>query len=156
MSPHTRYGFTMGSWRDALSAPAQADIDRLLDTAIRLTQHHLVEASEFDPFAVVVDSEGRLLAVDLDKSGLGKHPDSVTIMSATAAQLRHIASTTRCTALAGNTRLSQEKTDAIEVRIEHREGVALLVLLPYKRPKFGGRIEYGELKAFPSRREVFV
>jgi hypothetical protein len=154
--PPTRYGLVMQSWRDALSAPAQADVDRLLDSAIRLAQQSLAQASEFDPFALVAAVDGRLLAVDLDVSGLGKHPDSVAIMAATAAQLKTLASSARCTALAGNTRLSQEKTDAIEVRIEHREGVALLVLLPYKRPKFGGRIEYGEPRAFPGKREIWV
>jgi hypothetical protein len=145
----------MQSWRDGLSVPAQADVDRLLDSALRLAQQNLVQASEFDPFALIAAVDGRLLAVDLDVSGLGKHPDSVAIMAATAAQLKTLASSARCTALAGNTRLSQEKTDAIEVRIEHREGIALLVLLPYKRPKFGGTIEYGDLKAFPARPEVW-
>jgi hypothetical protein len=145
----------MHSWRDGLSAAAQTDLDRVLDTALGLARRSLAEASEFDPFALVTDVEGRLLAVDLDTSALGKHPDSAAIAHATAAQLKTLTASARCTALTLNTRLSQPRTDALEVRLEHREGAALLVLLPYKRPKFGGRLEFGELKAFPGIPEVW-
>ncbi|MDF1478549.1 hypothetical protein PYV02_05560 [Leifsonia sp. H3M29-4] len=146
----------MHSWRDALSAAAQADIDRLLDSGLRLAQQHLVAASEFDPFAIIVAVDGRLLAVDLDTSELGKHPEAEAISLAARAQLRHLAPSARCTALVTNTRLSRERTDAIEVRLEHREGVALIVLLPYKRPKFGGTTQYGEAAAYPGVREVWA
>jgi hypothetical protein len=146
----------MHSWRDALSAAAQADVDRLLDNGLRLAQQHLVAASEFDPFAIIVAVDGRLLAVDLDTSELGKHPDAEAISLAARAQLRHLAPSARCTALVTNTRLSRERTDAIEVRLEHREGVGLIVLLPYKRPKFGGTTQYGEPAAYPGAREVWA
>ena len=146
----------MHSWRDDLSAAALADVDRLLDTAIRLAQQNLARTSEFDPFALVTDGDGRLLAVELDTAALGKHPDSEMIADATAAQLRHLSPSARCSALTLNTRLSRERTNALEVRLEHRDGVALLVLLPHKRPTFGGNVEYGQLKAFPGKRDVWV
>lgn len=145
----------MHSWRDGQSPAAQADLDRLLDSGLRLAQGHLAEASEFSPFPLIVDVDGRLLAVDLDLSALGKHPDALAIAEAAAGQLRHLGASARCTALVENTRLSKERTDAIEIRLEHREGAALVVLLPYKRAKFGNRTEYGELRAFPGKREVW-
>ena len=146
----------MQSWRDALDAAAQADLDRLLDSAIQIAKQNLAGASEFEPFALITAIDDRLLAVDLDTSELGKHPDSATLMAATMAQLKHLAKSARCTALAANTRLSREKTDAVEVRLEHREGAALLVLLPYRRPKFGGTVEYGELRVFTGERKVWA
>ena len=139
-----------------LSSAARAELDRMLETSLRMAKGHLDRASEFDPFSLVTDRDGRLLAVDLDKSGLGKHPDSELIAAALVGQLRHIADTLRCTALTVNSRLSEEKTDALEVRLEHREGAAVLVLLPYKRPTFGGIIEYGELRVFPSPVEIWT
>jgi hypothetical protein len=145
----------MHSWRDGLSDGAQADLDRVLDTSLGLARRKLTESSEFDPFALVTDAEGRLLAVDLDTSALGKHPDSLAIARATTAQLKTLTVSARCTALTLNTRLSQERTDAVEVRLDHREGASLIVLLPYKRPKFGGRLEFGELRAFPGPRDVW-
>lgn len=145
----------MHSWRDGLSTDAQSDLDRLLDTGLRLARQSLTAAAEFDPSAIIVAVDGRLLAVDLDTSELGKHPDADAITLALTAQLRHLAPSARATALIANARLSRERTDAIEVRLEHRDGVALLVLQPYKRPKFGGTIEYGEPAIYPGDRIVW-
>jgi hypothetical protein len=140
----------MSSSRVVVSATAQSDVDRMLATAISTARQHLSESSEFQPFAIVTDRGGRLLAAEVDLAGLGKHPDSERIADATTAQLRLIAPTIRCTALTVNTRLSESRTDAVEVRIEHLEGVALLVLLPYRRPRFGGGVDFGELAAYPA------
>ena len=145
----------MQSWRDTLSVAAVADIDRMLDTCLRLARERLLTASEFEPFAVVTALDGRLLAVDLDTTALGKHPETDELADATAARLRTLAEEVRGTALTLNTRLSRERTDAIEVRIEHREGVAVIVLMTYRRPRFGGLIEYDEPRAFPGEREVW-
>ena len=146
----------MPSPRVVLSASAQSDVDRTLDAAIRVAQQHLAESSEFDPFALVTNLDGRLLAADVDLSSLGKHPESDRIADATTNQLRSIATTIRCAALTVNTRLSEMKTDAIEVRIEHREGAALLVFLPYKRPRFGGGIDFGDLRAYPAASNIWT
>ena len=151
----SRYGLSMHSWRDGLSVAAQADLDQVLDASLGLARRSLAEASEFDPFALVTDVEGRLLAVDVDTSALGKHPDSLAIARGITTQLKTLTDSARCTALTLNTRLSQERTDALEVRLDHREGASLIVLLPYKRPKFGGRLEFGELKAFAGPRDVW-
>lgn len=141
----------MHSWRDGLDAADQADLDRLLDSGLRLAQSKLVATSEFEPFPLMLATDDRLLAVDLDTSELGKHPEAEAIRSAAVAQLRHLAASARCTAVVSNTRLSKERTDAIEVRLEHRAGTALLVLLPYKRPRFGGQTEWGQLSAYPAK-----
>jgi hypothetical protein len=146
----------MPSPRVVLSASAQSDVDRTLDAAIRVARNHLAESSEFDPFALVTDADGRLLAADVDLSSLGRHPESDLIADATTAQLRSIAGTIRCAALTVNTRLSELRTDAVEVRIEHRDGAALLVFLPYKRPRFGGAVEYGDLRAYPAAPTIWM
>lgn len=145
----------MPSPRVALSELAQSDIDRMLVTAIRLAKQHLADSSEFTPFALVTDVGGRLLAADVDLARLGKHPESDAIADATTAQLRALAPTVRATALTVNTRLSERKTDAVEVRLEHREGAGLLVFLPYKRPRFGGGIDFSELMLFPATPQIW-
>ena len=38
-------------------------------------------------------------------------------------------------------------SDAARVELEHRDGQALVVLLPYKRKRFGRSIEFGQLGA---------
>lgn len=127
----------------------------MLVTAIRLAKQHLADSSEFTPFALVTDVGGRLLAADVDLARLGKHPESDAIADATTAQLRALAPTVRATALTVNTRLSERKTDAVEVRLEHREGAGLLVFLPYKRPRFGGGIDFSELMLFPATPQIW-
>lgn len=146
----------MTSWRDGLSSAAQTDLDRLLDSALTIARANLAKASEFEPFAIVADGDGRLLGTDWDTSGLGKHPDVEEVLAAALVQLRHIGRTSRATALVVNTQLAKDRSNAVEVRLEHREGVALVVLLRYKRAKFGPQLEFGELSAFPGTREVWV
>jgi len=145
----------MSSWRDSVSERAQAELDTVLDSALRLAQNQLAKAHEFDPFAIIGHDDGRTLEVAIDKTQLGKHPETAEITAALVSQLRMLARQSRCTALTVNTRLNKEKTDAVEIRLEHREGAALVVLLPYKRAKFGSHVEYSPLKAFAGTHEVW-
>ena len=145
----------MTAWRDDLSPAAHADVDRLIDSALTIARANLARASEFEPFAIVVADDGRLLGTDWDTSALGKHPEIEDVIAAALVQLRHIGRTSRATALVTNSRLARERTDAVEVRLEHRDGIALVVLLPYKRARFGPNIEFGQLSAFTGTREVW-
>ena len=140
---------------DALGDAARSDLDALLAASLRTAQQHLAEAASFDPFVLVTNPEGRMLAAEVDRSQLGKHPESEELAEAATTQLAGLAPSVRATALTLNARLARERTDAIEVRLEHRDGIALLVLVPYKRPKFGGRTEYGELRTFRGAHEVW-
>ncbi len=140
---------------EALGDAARAELDALLAAALRIARQHLAEAATFDPFVLVVGQDGRMLAAEVDRSQLERHPESEEIAEAAAAQLVGLASSVRATALTLNTRLAKERSDAIEVRLEHHDGIALLILLPYKRPKFGGRTEFGELRTFRGAHEVW-
>lgn len=140
---------------DTLGDAARAELDSLLAAALRIAQQHLTQASEFDPFVLVTGSDGRMLSAEIDRSAIGKHPESEEIVDTATSQLRGLAASVRATALTLNARLAKERSDAIEVRLEHRDGVSLLVLLPYKRPRFGGRTEYGEAKTFRGAHEVW-
>ena len=146
----------MHSWRDDVSDTAQAELDRLLDSALRVAQGKLAQAAEFEPVAILMDVDSRILEMALDTSTLGKHPSSQTLIDSALVNLRQVKKSARCTALIINTRLNKEKTDAVEVRLEHRDGGSLVVLLRYKRASFGNRIEYGELSAFSGSRFVWA
>ncbi len=146
----------MHSWRDDVSDTAQAELDRLLDSALRVAQGKLGQAAEFEPVAILMDVDGRVLEMALDTSTLGKHPDMQTLIDSALVNLRQIKKSARCTALIINTRLSKEKTDAIEIRLEHGEGASLVVLQRYKRASFGNRVDYGEVSLFSSRAVVWA
>lgn len=135
---------------DTTGDGAHSDLDSLLAAALRIAQQNLLRASEFDPFVLVTSSDGRMLAAEIDRSTLGRHPESEELVEVAIAQLQGLAASVRATALTLNAHLASERSDAIEVRLEHRDGTSLLVLLPYRRPKFGGNTEYGEAKTFRS------
>ena len=146
----------MTSWRDGLSQDALADLDSLLDSALSLARAYLTNSRKvFDPFAIVVDAKGRTLGTDWDTSALGAHPDVDDVLAAALVQLRGLGESVRATALVIDTELAQDRSSAVEVRLEHREGVARVVLLRYKRATFGPHVEFGELSAFPGTREVW-
>ena len=145
---------------DALGDAARSDLDALLASALRLAQQELGQAATFEPFVLVIGHDGRMLSAEVDRSALEKHPGSEEIAQAATAQLAGLASSgpvpgVRATALTLTTRLARERSDAVEVRLDHADGTSLLVLLPYKRPKFGGRTEYGEAKTFRGAHEVW-
>lgn len=131
------------------------ELNALLTASLRLAEKHLAGAASFEPFVLVTSPDGRTLAAEIDRSQLQRHPESEEIADAAIAQLRGLAPSVRATALTLNARLAKERSDAIEVRLEHRDGVALLVLVPYRKPKFGGRIEYGDMQTFRGTRDVW-
>ncbi len=146
----------MNSWRDDVGAQAQTQLDSLLDSALSLAQRNLAKASDFDPFAVFLSEDGRYILVAYDKESKGKPPSVETILVNLLEQLRQLERDAVCTAIVLNSRLEKERTDAIEVRLEHKAGGSLVVLLPYKRALFGGTTEYGQLKGFSGKRLVWA
>lgn len=138
------------------SEVAQSDIDRMLAAAIDLAKQHLATSSEFAPFAIVAGIDGRLHAADFDLTSLGKHPGTDVIADATTSHLRALAPNVRGTALTVNTHLNEQKTDAVEVRLEHCDGSAVLVFLPYKRPRFGGSIDFADLMVFSAKPSIWI
>ena len=146
----------MHSWGTGGDDTAQAELDRLLDTAIRVAQSQLTEAAHFEPVALVLAEDGRILEIEQDRSALGKHPEVADVLTNAVRHLRQVRSEARATALVVNTRLAREHTDAVELRVEHRTGLAAIVLLPYKRATFGGRTDYGALTGFVGRPQVWA
>jgi hypothetical protein len=154
--PVSRYGLDMQSWRDALNADEQADVDRILDSALHVARTNLGHASEFMTFALMTDGSGRVLEMTADDALRKKHLDASALMKQTVTQLRQMANISRCSAIVSNTRISALKSDAIEVRIEHRAGAALMVLLPYTRARFTGALTFGDLRLYSHTSEVWV
>ncbi len=152
----SRYGLDMQSWRDALNADEQADVDRILDSALQVARANLGHASEFMTFALMTDGSGRVLEMTADDALRKKHPNAQALLNQTVTQLRQMANISRCSAIVSNTRIAAQKTDAIEVRIEHRAGAALMVLLPYTRARFTGALTFGDLRLFSHTAEVWV
>jgi hypothetical protein len=136
----------MTSWRDSVSDEASAEMEALLNAALPVAQDMVKRRGEFYPYAVTlgVDGETSTAAGDADP---GERPSSVEALEALHGRLVLRRSGLRATAVVSDVRLSTPPGDAIQVEIEHREGMALLVVVPYTRKRFGRSVTYGELRA---------
>jgi hypothetical protein len=135
----------MTSWRDSLSAEAQADMDNMLDAALPFAQQMLAKHGEFYPYAVSMSAGGEVAMVAAE---VGKEKAaSIDVLALLYEGLASRAQELRAAAVVSDVKLGSVE-DAIRVEIEHREGGALAVVLPYKTQR--GGIKYGDLAAIPA------
>jgi hypothetical protein len=114
------------SWRDDTSDRTQADLDELVDLALTAGQEQLDRHGEFYPFAVVLPTEGEAAVVEAD---VPAGADVVEVHERCWQALEADAEANR--ALAVVTNVGGPDGDAVAVALEHRDGVAIEVFLPY-------------------------
>lgn len=133
----------MGSWRDTVSSAAQADIDGLLEPAWEFAGKLLKKYREFYPFAFAVarDGEERMIAADLGT----EFPDSSALHEFLFTGLVQQKSELRAAAVAADVRLPEEGSDAIQLTMEHAEGIALQILIPYRVRRFPPMVVFEEM-----------
>jgi hypothetical protein len=142
----------MTSWRETTSQQAQEDLDALLELTLPFAKQQLAEHGEFFPFAAAVGADGapRLIAAD---PGLGERPASTDVLDQLVGGLREQAGDIRAAALVDDVRVGE--SDAARVELEHRDGQAICVLLPYKRRRLRRGVDYGELGAAPAQPRIW-
>lgn len=135
------------------------DFGILLQDLLAFAQHMLRTEDEFHPFAAVLNHGGEVAHVAVppgheERTSADEHIDALV------GTIRGLASSAQLLAsgIAFDVRTippgSTEKTDAICVRLEHRDGEAVDVVLPYQIE--AGEVRYGELFAMPGKKLVFV
>jgi hypothetical protein len=132
------------SWRDEASLKAQKDLDSLLDAGLGFAQEQLAKRREFYPFARIVTISGELAPLPVDP-GLGERPASNDVIAACIATLVERRQEIRGAAIIAAVALPDG--DAIRVELEHSEGVAITVWLPYAQIPQRNAFEYGDLRA---------
>jgi hypothetical protein len=145
----------MSSWRDSHSEEVQADVDGLLNTALSSAQRMLGKHGEFPPYAFELSEDGETGMV-ATYPGQGGHSSLADILSLLYDGLGFHSMGLRAVAVISCVRidLPSMPTDAIRVEIEHREGVAIAVLFPYKK-RFGRGVTYGDLQAAAGERRIW-
>jgi hypothetical protein len=140
----------MTSWRDSASQQAQDDLDGLLNMTLPFAQQMLSKHGEFYPFgaAMTTSGETRLLAGELGQ----EHPASDDVLSLLVEGLRQDRGSLRAVAICSDVRLPD--FDAIRVELEHRDGQAMAVLLPYKKKRFGRGVDYDDLRGGTAEKQV--
>ena len=143
----------MASWRDRASQEVQDDLDGLLDASLPLAQQLLGQrGGEFLPYAVALDErrETRIVAAD---ANLGEQPPSKEVLKRLRSGLRSEREGLCAVALVSDVRTGG--FDAIRVELEHRDGHAIAVLMPYTRKRLKRRLEYRPLVAAPSHLQIW-
>ena len=142
----------MTSWRDTASQQAQDDLDALVNAALPFATQQLEQHGEFYPYGVSRSTAGDESMVAGDP-GAGERPASTAVLATLVEGLRRERDGLRAAALVADVRWSDG--DAIRVELEHREGQAIAVLLPYNKKPFGRGVEFGNLAAGESSLQIW-
>jgi hypothetical protein len=145
----------MASWRENASPQAQQALDELLNVALGFAQQELTSHGEFFPYAVVMRADGQTELVAPRPEAADDQPASADMIAACRTTLAKRRDHLRAAALVADVRLP-DGGDAVQVELEHTEGVALTVQLPYSKKRFTRDIDYGQLRAAAGARQVWL
>lgn len=135
----------MRKWRETASESAQTDLDRIVGPAIELAQGQLRERGEFSPFGITLDSSNDLQvhAVQADSFST-----SGSVIAGLIAKFTSQRESLRAAAIVADAYFPDLDSDGIRVVLEHAEGVALAVVLPYRNARPGhSAVAYGDIEA---------
>jgi hypothetical protein len=128
-------------------------MDALLNEALPFARQMLAKHGEFFPYAVAMNRDGQI-AMIAGYTG-SERPPSTEVLDILYEGLCSKAEEIRGAAVVADVRLKGEGTDAIQVDFEHRDGIALKVALPYRKKRFGGGLETGEMRAIAGERRIW-
>jgi hypothetical protein len=139
------------SWRDSASEQAQIDVDSLLNAALPFAQQMLDQHGEFFPYGVAIDASGE---THMAAGYTGEErPPSQSVLDILVQGYRKQRDGLRAVALVADVRA--DGSDAIQVEIEHREGQAIFLLMPYKKRRLKRGVDYGDLTAGAARPQIW-
>lgn len=146
----------MVTWRDDASQQAQDDADNLLSTVLEFAGQRLVADGGFYPFGAAFTTDGDLVLLAGDPD-LGEHPDSDEVQRSLVVGTETHRDEYRSVALAADVTAPATGQDGsgVRVEIEHHEGTALVVLVPYTRGT-EGELAYGEMEGAVNARRLWA
>ena len=134
------------------------EIQEILNFLLPHAEDMLNRHGEFYPYAAALDADGEVSAVAAD---LGSDsPDVGDLLVALHDGLRRQAAegSIRASGIAADVTLtdpdSGETTDAVQVELDHADGDAVDIYVPYETGE--GAIKFGELVAAQGREPVFT
>jgi hypothetical protein len=122
----------MTNWREHASEEVQDDFDRLAEVTIAAARNFLDLAGDFIPFPMVIKADGELALIGLEQPITPTVPDVLEVTKGIETLFRERRNSIRALAIGSDVQVPQEATDAIEVRLEHRDGLAITLLVPYQ------------------------
>ena len=123
-----------------------------MNSALPFATQQLERRGEFFPYGVALDDAGEVRIIAADP-GLGERPESVAVLATMVDGLRRERDRLRAVAIVADVRVSGG--DAVRVELEHSEGHAIAVLLPYTKKRFGRGVEFGPLAGASGTSQVW-
>jgi hypothetical protein len=145
----------MTNWREGASDEVQDDFDRLAEVTIAAARNFLDEAGDFIPFPMVIKADGELVLIGLEQPVVPSVPDSQNVLDRIVQLFRDRRDSIRALAIGSDVQVPSEATDAIEVRLEHRDGLAITVLVPYQIDSLDDAYLYDEPRVQQGDRQIW-
>ena len=145
----------MSNWREGASDEVQDDFDRLAEVTIAAARNFLDEAGDFIPFPMVIKADGELVLIGLEQPVVPSVPDSQNVLNGIVQLFRDRRDSIRALAIGSDVQVPSEATDAIEVRLEHRDGLAITVLVPYQIDSLDDTYLYDEPRVQQGDRQIW-
>jgi hypothetical protein len=138
---------------------AHPDLDELLNALLPFAQEMLAKHGEFFPFGGSVATDGEIAHVGAHSGDERPPSQEVIDLLITGFAKQAKEGRIRAAAICLDVRTippgQSEKTDAICTRLEHVNGEAVDVFLPYRKGRLG-KHKYGELFASKGEHYVFA
>ena len=138
---------------------AHPDLNALKDSLLPIAKQMLTEHGEFFPFGAFMKVNGEI--VDCSAADENEHPPSKKLIDVLTDDFRRRAANKeiRAAGICCDVRVARpgetEKTDAVQFALEHENGEALDVFLPYDLDS-SGEVVCGELFATYREKQFFV
>jgi hypothetical protein len=151
---------TGANWRESVPEATATDLENLLGTGVGAAQEQLQRNGGFLPFALVVENDGevRLVAVSPADAAEGSDGDfdADSMIADLTELLRQNRGDFRATAVVCDILLMEERSDAIHVAAEHRDGSVFAAVLPYAANTATHEWEFGQLAADSNEPAIWV
>lgn len=132
--------------------------EKLINALLPLTEKILLRYGEFYPHGGYMDAAGKITLVGAEDPDTD-HPKSKDLIYSLRDSLREAVAANRCKVAAVvfdvivSLPKSHQKSDAIQVDVEHTEGYVAEIFFPYQI--VDGNVVYGETFAQKGEREIF-
>jgi hypothetical protein len=145
----------VSNWRDTASEEVQDDFDRLAEVTVAAAREFLDRTGDFIPFPMVVKSDGELALIGLNQPVPPTPPDAQEVIAGIVGLFRDRRDSIRALAIGADVQVPAEAMDAIEVRLEHREGTSVTLLIPYQIDPLDDSYLFEEPREYPSPPQIW-
>lgn len=137
----------MTSWREGTTEAAQQALDKLVNVCLELAERQLQQDGTFFPYAIGMDSDGEIELIMADAREIEKEPDVEGVVRACRSGVAARSADLQAAAVILDVTVPEINSDAVRVEMQHAEGTALTVYMPYTND--GRSVEFGQMSVQP-------